>query len=713
MGLTNSAVGRGAVDGGLEIHRQLPSDRVVAIAGNPNVGKSTVFNGLTGMHQHTGNWPGKTVTSAQGRCTGRRHGYILVDVPGTYSLMAHSPEEEVARDFLCFGGADAAVVVCDATCLERNLNLVLQTLELMPRVLVCVNLLDEARRKRIHVDLEALSLQLGVPVIGTVARKKRSVRAVVDRLDDLMDAPVAPRRVRYPRGIEAASAVLEPVLEEKLRGRLPARWLSLRLLDRDTALLERLQCYLGEDLTADPAVAIALTRARELLDEHGIGEEQVKDRIVSGLILTAEDICNTTVRLEKQNYDAVDRHIDQVLTSRWAGYPVMLALLAFVFWLTITGANYPSQLLADGLFHLQAPLRFFLESLGVHFWLQNILVDGAYRVLAWVVSVMLPPMAIFFPLFTLLEDAGYLPRIAYNLDRPFQRCSACGKQALTMAMGFGCNAAGVVGCRIIDSPRERLLAILTNNFVPCNGRFPALIAILTIFFVGLGSGFLGSVQSALLLTLVILLGIGVTFLFTWLLSRTVLRGTPSSFTLELPPYRMPQLGQVLLRSVLDRTLFVLGRAAAVAAPAGLLIWSLANIYIGEMSLLAHCATFLDPFARQFGLDGVILLAFILGMPANEIVVPIILMAYTAQGSLQEMGSLQELQQLLAANGWTWVTGACVVLFSLLHWPCATTLITIRKETASWKWTALAFLLPTAMGLLCCFLVSHAAVWLEH
>lgn len=715
MGLTNRAVGRGAVDGKLEICRQSDRDLVIAIAGNPNVGKSTVFNGLTGMHQHTGNWPGKTVANAQGRCSGHRHDYILVDIPGTYSLMAHSPEEEVARDFLCFGGADAAVVVCDATCLERNLNLVLQTLELMPRVVVCVNLLDEAKRKQIHVDLEALSQLLGVPVVGTVARKKRSIRRLVARLDDLVEGTEAgvPRRVQYPKGIEAASAVLEPVLEGWLQGRLPARWLSLRLLEGDAALLAQLKVYLGAELMEVPEVARALERAENILAEHGIGAEQVKDRIVSGLVLTAEGICNTVVHLGAQNYDVVDRRIDRILTSRWAGYPVMLVLLAFIFWLTITGANYPSQLLATVLFRLQEPLRHLLVVLGTPGWIQSALVDGVYLVLAWVISVMLPPMAIFFPLFTLLEDVGYLPRIAYNLDQPFQRCSACGKQALTMAMGLGCNAAGVVGCRIIDSPRERLLAILTNSFVPCNGRFPGMIAILTIFFVGAGDGFLGNIQSALLLTLTILLGVGATFLATWLLSRTVLRGLPSSFTLELPPYRRPQLGQVIFRSILDRTVFVLGRAAAVAAPAGLLIWVMANVQVGGMSLLSHCAAFLDPFARQLGLDGVILFAFILGMPANEIVIPIILMAYTAQGSLQEMGNLLELGKILAAHGWTWVTGASVVVFSLLHWPCTTTLLTIRKETGSWKWTALGFLLPAGMGILLCFLLSHFAVWLGY
>ncbi len=318
---------------------------------------------------------------------------------------------------------------------------------------------------------------------------------------------------------------------------------------------------------------------------------------------------------------------------------------------------------------------------------------------------MLPPMAIFFPLFTLLEDAGYLPRVAYNLDRSFKHCSACGKQALTMCMGFGCNAADVIGCRIIDSPRERFLAILTNNFVPCNGRFPTLIAILTMFFIGTSGNASTSLLSALLLTLVIVIGILMTFGMTKLLSKTILKGMPSSFTLELPPYRRPQIGKVILRSILDRTLFVLGRAIIVAAPAGLIIWLMANLTIGDCSILSHCAGFLNPFAQLMGLDGVILLAFILGFPANEIVVPIIIMAYLSQGSILELDNLKDMKQLFVSNGWTYTTAISTMFFSLMHWPCSTTLLTIKKETGSWKWTALAAAIPTATGILLCIVFT--------
>lgn len=384
----------------------------------------------------------------------------------------------------------------------------------------------------------------------------------------------------------------------------------------------------------------------------------------------------------------------------------MILLLALVFWITITGANYPSQLISAGLFRVQDWLTSLFHAWNAPEWLHGALVLGVYRVLAWVVSVMLPPMAIFFPLFTLLEDAGYLPRVAYNLDKPFKCCHACGKQALTMCMGFGCNAAGIIGCRIIDSPRERLLAILTNNFVPCNGRFPTLIAILTMFFVGVSGAPGTSILSALLLTLVIVIGVAMTFGVTKLLSKTLLKGYPSSYTLELPPYRKPQFGKVIVRSILDRTIFVLGRAVAIAIPAGLVIWIMANIMIGDQSLLNHCADFLDPFARFIGLDGTILIAFILGLPANEIVVPIIIMAYMAQGSIIELDSLAQMKALFQANGWTWVTAICTMLFSLIHWPCSTTLLTIKKETGSWKWTFYALAIPTVLGIFICALFAN-------
>ncbi len=711
MGLTKSSVGIRAIDTGPAIQKLSPDDKVIALAGNPNVGKSTVFNALTGLNQHTGNWPGKTVTNAQGRCTAGGRSYVMVDIPGAYSLMAHSAEEEVARNFICFGEPDAVVVVCDATCLERNLNLVLQTLEISRRVVVCVNLMDEAERKGIKLDLELLSGRLGVPVVGTTARRKKSLRLLTDCLERVCSAPEPgePFSVRYPDAIEDAVALLEPLVEEKSAGRLNSRWLSLRLLDQDDSLIREINACLGEDFLRDEALQSALGEAMALLRERGVeNADQLKDMTVAALIHSAEAICCGAVTCERSQYAETDRRLDRLLTGRLTGYPVMLALLALIFWLTISGANYPSQLLADGLFRVQDRLTELFEYLNAPDWLHGVLVLGAYRVLAWVVSVMLPPMAVFFPLFTLLEDAGYLPRVAYNLDKPFKRCRACGKQALTMCMGFGCNAAGVVGCRIIDSPRERLLAILTNNFVPCNGRFPTLIALLTMFFVGTAGGGLSPVLSALLLTAAIVLGVGITFAVTKLLSETLLRGVPSSFTLELPPYRKPQIGKVLVRSVFDRTLFVLGRAAAVAAPAGLVIWLMANITAGGVSILAHCAAFLDPFARLMGLDGVILLAFILGFPANEIVIPIIIMAYTAQGSILELDSLAQMKQLFVQNGWTWVTAVSVMLFSLNHWPCSTTLLTIKKETGSLKWTALAAAIPTGVGVALCILFNAVA-----
>lgn len=407
-----------------------------------------------------------------------------------------------------------------------------------------------------------------------------------------------------------------------------------------------------------------------------------------------------------------DRDIDRILTSRIFGIPIMIALLGVVFWLTIAGANVPSSLLADGLFRLEALLSEFILWTGAPAWVHGILVTGVYRTLAWVVSVMLPPMAIFFPLFTLLEDLGYLPRVAFNLDYYFKRACAHGKQALTMCMGFGCNAAGVISCRIIDSPRERLIATLTNNFVPCNGRFPTLIALATIFIAGSFSAVFRSAAAAASILAVIVLGVVITLLMSKLLSKTILKGLPSSFTLELPPYRKPQIGQILIRSVLDRTLFVLGRAVTVAAPAGLIIWIMANTYAGELSLLEHSAQFLDPFAGLLGLDGYILMAFILGLPANEIVVPILIMSYMSQGSMLELDSLSELGQLFADNGWTWLTAVCMMLFSLNHWPCATTLWTIRKETQSWKWTAAAFLIPTLTGIVLCFIVAQGAALLQ-
>ncbi len=617
-----------AVPGGLAIKKREDSDRVIALCGNPNVGKSTIFNALTNLHQHTGNWPGKTVANAQGYCRHKERGYLLVDLPGCYSLQAHSAEEEAARDFLLSGSPDCTVAVCDATCLERNLNLVLQVLELTPNLIVCVNLLDEAKRKGVRVDLAKLSELLGTPVVGASARDGKGLSELMDEVEKLCHEPKPPREL--------------PETDPEMRVH-QAQWIS-----------------------------------------------------------------EAAVSLEPQNRSiSRDRKLDRILTSPLTGFPIMLLLLLGIFWLTITGANYPSALLSEGLFWLGDRIRDRFIYLGSPEWLTGLVCDGMYRTLSWVVAVMLPPMAIFFPLFTLLEDFGYLPRVAFNLDRCFKSCGACGKQALTTCMGFGCNAAGVVGCRIIDSPRERLIAMLTNNFVPCNGRLPMLISLITMFFVGAAGGLGASVLSSAMLVGLIALGLLMTLAVSKFLSATLLKGVPSSFTLELPPYRRPQLGKVIVRSIFDRTLFVLGRAVSVAAPAGLIIWLLANIHAGGDTLLAHCAGFLDPFARVFGLDGVILLAFILGLPANEIVIPLIIMAYLSQGSLVELSDLTALRALLIDNGWTWVTALCVMVFSLMHWPCSTTCLTIKKESGSWKWTAAAVAIPTVCGLILCFLIANA------
>lgn len=688
MGLTNKATGKNVYEKSFKLDKN--NTKIIALAGNPNVGKTTVFNELTGLNQHTGNWPGKTVTNAIGYYTYQNKKYTLVDLPGTYSLMAHSVEEEIARDFICFGNPDVTVVVVDATCLERNLNLVLQTLEITDKVVLCVNLMDEAKRKKIKIDLKKLEEILGIPVIGCSANKKIGLDELKDKIEKIAYniEKTNPLKITYDEKIENKIKNLEPILKEKINNNINTRWLAIQLIDNNESLINSINTHLK----------LNLNNYFKQKDDNTL-----KDIIVTTLIKKAEEIASKVVTIN--NINDKTRKIDKYLTSKLYGIPIMIILLSFIFYLTIVGANIPSKFLANFLFTIQDHLSFFLLSLNIPTIIHDILIFGVFKTTAWIISVMLPPMAIFFPLFTLLEDLGYLPRIAFNLDKLFKKCSACGKQALTMCMGFGCNAAGVIGCRIIDSPRERLIAIITNNFVPCNGRFPTLIAIITMFFTGFVISPLQPIVSTIILTSIIILGIIMTFLVSKILSKTILKGIPSTFTLELPPYRKPQIGRIITRSIFDRTIFVLGRAITVAIPAGLIIWLMANIKIGNISILAHSANFLNPFAQLIGLDGYILMAFILGFPANEIVIPIIIMSYMATNSITDISNLTTLKTLLIDNGWTWVTAICVMLFSLMHWPCGTTCLTIKKETKSFKWTLISIIVPTIMGIVCCLVVN--------
>jgi ferrous iron transport protein B len=719
-------------------------DFVVALAGNPNVGKSTVFNALTGLNQHTGNWPGKTVARAEGGFLFAGDNYKMVDLPGAYSLISKSADEEIARNFILFGKPDVTLIVVDATRLERNLNLVLQILEITDNVVICLNLVDEAERMGLKIDNRSLSRDLGVPVISTVARYRKGLQELLGAISDVATGKIKTRPKVRTYGNGKFSQAIKSI-SSKLKKEFPdienSNWLSERLLDEDEDIINSLKSgelldhvqrnqeysqYDAEKLTKDGInlaynyeneVNVIQDEAIELRKDLSVNfhDELVENHFTEAARIAGH--CLTYPDKKKRMY--FDQALDRIVTSKAWGFPIMFLLLSIVLWITIMGANYPSQFLAFLLLdNLHPILKDLAAQIHLPFWLDGVLIDGMYLATAWVISVMLPPMAIFFPLFTLLEDFGYLPRVAYNLDKLFRKAGAHGKQALTMSMGFGCNAAGVIATRIIDSPRERLIAIITNNFALCNGRWPTQILIASLFIGSLVPSYLAGLISSAAVIFVAVLGIFLTFVVSWFLSRTVLKGESSAFSLELPPYRPPRFWFTIYTSLIDRTIFVLWRAIIFALPAGALIWLVANIDIQGISLAEHIVTSIDPFAMLLGLNGIILLAYIVAIPANEIVIPTILMLTVllsgltgigeGAGVMFELDNNKDLMNLFEAGGWTLLTAVNLMIFSLIHNPCSTTIYTIYKETRSLKWTTISGMLPLIMGFVVTYII--AVLW---
>ncbi len=608
----------------------------IALAGNPNVGKSTVFNRMTGLNQHTGNWAGKTVEVFSGEADFKSNRYKIIDLPGSYSLFADSEEEVVTADYLSEGNFDVVIIVADATALERNLMFTLQVLMNTSKAVLGLNMTDIAEKQGIYIDTNELSLQLGIPVIKVFPKKKHGT-------DLLLESAIS-------------------VAEDKTK---TYQVKSIKNL-----------CNIKEPLEFTKAVSDKCSE------------------------ITSLTITESTFRRHITN-----QTLDNLFTSKLTGIPIMLIFMLGIFWLTACGANYPSELLSSLFNYITNSITILLRDLSIPNIIISFICDGVLKTAGWVVAVMLPPALIFFPIFTLLEDFGYLPRVAFNLDGIFRKSGTSGKQALTMLMGFGCNACGIVGCRIIPSKKERNIAMLTNSFIPCNGRIPTLITLSTIFFAASVSNNASYFITALTILLLLIAALLVTMLTSKIISLILPKDT-STFIMELPKYKKPQILKTIALSIKNKVLSILLRAVAVALPAGAFIWIIANLTIDNQSLLKYMTDFLDPFGKALGLDGTILSAFILGFPANEIVIPVMIMSYMSHGSIVELSSVSALENLLRSNGWNNITAICTMIMCVFHFPCSTTCITIYKETKNKFLTVLSIVIPFITGIIICFTVNQ-------
>lgn len=650
----------------------------ILLVGNPNVGKSSIFNILTHSHEHTGNWTGKTVKLARKNIINTS--YTLIDLPGIYSLSSLSDEEIVAKDTLLFEQYEKIIYVMDSSNIEKNLHLLLQILEINKNIILCLNMVDELDIKGIKINDKKLSEILGIKVIRCSTSKNIGIKELIESLNEESKSSY---NYVYDYNIEKGISDIFEYLTHQFK----SRFIALKLLEKDITLVDSIKTKYKLDII-DKDIQNYLMH---------VNSEEISDSVSSLLNNISKKIYNEVVDTSKEKEIGT---IDKIFSKKIYALPIMFIIMFGIFFITIVLANYPSELLSLIFNKFEICLVNLSNILKIPSYIYEPIIYGIYRVVSFIVSVMFPPLVIFFFLFTYAEESGILPRLAFNFDKVF-KCSGChGKQALTICSGFGCNACAIVGSRIIDSKRDKLIAILTNSFIPCNGRFPMIIALITMFFTNSNN----KLQVSLYLTLFVILAILVSLLTSFILSKTILKGYNGFFILELPDYKKVKFKKVLKNSLIYKSLSILKKAVLVSIPCGIIIYLMTNTTIGNLSLFKIASNFLEPFGKLLGLDGVILLSFFLALPANEIVLPIIIMGYLGSKNVPMISNYLTIKEVLINNSWTYMTALSTILFSIMHFPCGTTLATIKSEVGT-KWMIYSFFIPLITGILFLFILN--------